>query len=307
MKTYIILAVLIAAVFANSDTSFITFKSKSCEMLGQNYQAEIFQQGESTFLPNLGIMVVQTNVYGLFNTVLHKNSEFHECIAEVSGDEIVTINDPVVQGEPNEERQQWQLKRVNVKTLPLPENYHRFEVSDVPSHVYIIDSGIDGHHVDLKDRMAPADEHKSFTSDICACQAEGATCDCGGHGTHCAGLVASPNAGYNIHTTLHSAKVFNYSGSASYATILQAMDWVIEAHKKHPGELGVVSMSLGGGKNAALNEAVRKIHAAGMFITVAAGNSNKDACTGSPSSAPEAYTVGASEIDDTRAYFSEFG
>jgi len=42
-------------------------------------------------------------------------------------------------------------------------------------------------------------------------------------------------------------------------------------------------------------------------LIVAAGNSNKDSCTGSPSSAPEAFTVGASYIDDYRAYFSEYG
>lgn len=44
-----------------------------------------------------------------------------------------------------------------------------------------------------------------------------------------------------------------------------------------------------------------------MFVTVAAGNSNKDSCSGSPSSAPEAFTVGSSYIDDTRSYFSEYG
>jgi len=246
------------------------------------------------------------DVYNLISSI-HTKSEFHECVHTISKDEIVTLEDTNPSVTPEEAREQWQLKRLNVRKLPLPSSYHRFEVSDVPSHVYIIDSGIDAHHGDLKDRIAPANEHKTFTTDICACKDEGPLCDCGGHGTHCAGLVASPNAGYNVHTTLHSAKVFNYSGSASYATILEAMDWVIQAHKSHAGELGVVSMSLGGGKNAALNAAVKKINDAGMLIVVAAGNSNKDACTGSPSSAPEAFTVGASEIDDSRAYFSEFG
>jgi len=44
-----------------------------------------------------------------------------------------------------------------------------------------------------------------------------------------------------------------------------------------------------------------------MFVVVAAGNSNKDACTGSPSSEPTAFTVGSSSIDDSRSYFSEYG
>jgi len=44
-----------------------------------------------------------------------------------------------------------------------------------------------------------------------------------------------------------------------------------------------------------------------LTVIVAAGNSNKDACTGSPSSSEYAITVGASDIDDNRAYFSEYG
>ncbi|MCP3686480.1 MAG: S8 family serine peptidase, partial [bacterium] len=291
-----------------TDVSFLTFKSKSCENLSQNYQAEMFGTDSETvkYLPNIGVMIVKMDVYKLIKTI-HTKSEFHECIKDISKDEIIKIDDPVIKVSPNEDREQWQLKRINVRKLPLPDKYTRFEVKDVPSHVYVIDSGIDGKHEDFKGRLAPVDEHKTFTSDICACDKDGALCDCNGHGTHCAGLVASPNAGYNLNTTLHSGKVFNWMGSASYAIILESMEWVIEAHKKHSGEAGIVSMSLGGGKNTALNQAVAKIHEAGMLIVVAAGNSDKDSCSGSPSSSPEAYTVGASEIDDSRAYFSEWG
>lgn len=301
MKSVFIIALLIVAVSA--EKSFITFKSKACATLAQSYQVEVFGT-ETKFLENIGVMIVEMDSYNLFNTLLSKH-EVHECIQDISKDEIVTLDYKFE--EPNADREQWQLKRVNVEKVPLPETYSRHEVKDVPSHVYIIDSGIDKAHPDLAPRLAPADQHKAFTTDSCVCNADGPLCDCGGHGTHCAGLVASPQAGYNINTTLHSAKVFNASGSASYATILNAMNWVIEAHKSHLDEVTVVSMSLGGGKNTALNAAVTAIKNAGMFITVAAGNSNKDSCTGSPSSSPDAYTVGASEWDDSRAYFSEFG
>ena len=265
MKTLLI-ALLIAAVSA--EISFISFKTKACENLGLEYKNDIFKNGEATFLPNLGIMMVEMDTYSLFNTLLGKKSEFHECINEVSKNEIVTIEPLELSTSPNATREQWQLKRINVQKLPLPDTYHRFEVKDVPSHVYIIDSGMDKAHPDLTSRLAPEDEHKSFTSDFCACRDDGPLCDCNGHGTHCAGLVASPVAGYNPNTTLHAAKVFNSSGSASYATILSAMDWVIEAHKAHSGELAIVSMSLGGPKNAALNQAVTKVKDAGMFIIV---------------------------------------
>ena len=52
--------------------------------------------------------------------------------------------------------------------------------------------------------------HKGLASDFC-CGSDNMNplCDCNGHGTHCAGDVASETAGYNLHTTLHAVKVFN--------------------------------------------------------------------------------------------------
>ena len=43
-------------------------------------------------------------------------------------------------------------------------------------------------------------------------------------------------------------------GSASYAIILEAMDWSMEVHNKlYSGTAGIVSMSLGGGSSPALD------------------------------------------------------
>ena len=86
------------------------------------------------------------------------------------------------------------------------------------------------------------------------------------------------------------------------------MDWSMEVHNKlYKGTAGIVSMSLGGGSSPALDQAVQNLFDGGMFVVVAAGNSNKDACSGSPSGASAAFTVGSSYIDDTRSYFSEYG
>jgi subtilisin family serine protease len=52
-------------------------------------------------------------------------------------------------------------------------------------------------------------------------------------------------------------------------------------------------MSLGGGMNSTLNTAVENASKAGVTVVVAAGNSNADACTVSPASAPSAVTIGA--------------
>jgi hypothetical protein len=44
-----------------------------------------------------------------------------------------------------------------------------------------------------------------------------------------------------------------------------------------------------------------------VFMAVAAGNDNRDACRYSPASSKLAITVGASTIADDRAYFSNWG
>jgi subtilisin family serine protease len=85
-------------------------------------------------------------------------------------------------------------------------------------------------------------------------------------------------------------------------------------------------MSLGGGKNQAVNDAVSPIIspysstmvilileqvaagvAAGLFFGIAAGNNNRDAANYSPASEPSACTVGASDSADVKASFSNYG
>jgi len=66
-------------------------------------------------------------------------------------------------------------------------------------------------------------------------------------------------------------------------------------------------MSLGGGKSPALDRAVNGAVAAGIHFAVAAGNDNADSCNYSPAAAENAVTVGASALDDSRAYFSNYG
>ena len=66
-------------------------------------------------------------------------------------------------------------------------------------------------------------------------------------------------------------------------------------------------MSLGGGKSAALEQAVANSIADGVTYAVAAGNETEDACTGSPSGLAAAITVGATTNTDARASFSDFG
>jgi subtilisin family serine protease len=66
-------------------------------------------------------------------------------------------------------------------------------------------------------------------------------------------------------------------------------------------------MSLGGSFSSALNTAVTNSIAAGVTYALAAGNSNANACNYSPSSTPNAITVGATTSTDAKSSFSNYG
>lgn len=84
------------------------------------------------------------------------------------------------------------------------------------------------------------------------------------------------------------------------------MQWVAQQHRSKGGP-SVANMSLGGGKSATVDDAVKALVQTGVTVVVAAGNSNTDACTQSPAGSPHAITVGATTRNDVRSSFSNFG
>lgn len=98
----------------------------------------------------------------------------------------------------------------------------------------------------------------------------------------------------------------NCAGSGSYSGIVSGMQWVAQQHRSKGGP-SVANMSLGGGKSATVDDAVKALVQTGVTVVVAAGNSNTDACTQSPAGSPHAITVGATTRNDVRSSFSNFG
>jgi subtilisin family serine protease len=93
------------------------------------------------------------------------------------------------------------------------------------------------------------------------------------------------------------------------AGIVQAVQWALNAGKTDATP-SVASMSLGGGKSQALNDAVdagAKDPTQPLIPVVAAGNNNGDAAQTSPASAPQAICVAASDNTDKKATFSNWG
>ena len=69
----------------------------------------------------------------------------------------------------------------------------------------------------------------------------------------------------------------------------------------------VANLSLGGPASQAIDNSVQQLIDNNIAVSVAAGNSDADACFFSPSRLSSVLTVGASDSNDFRAVFSNYG
>jgi serine protease len=187
----------------------------------------------------------------------------------------------------------WGLDRIDQRNLPL-NNTYGYNANGAGVHVYIIDTGILLTHSDFGGRAV-------FGFDAIN-DGNGHT-DCNGHGTHVSGTVGGATYGVAKGVTLHLVRVLDCNGFGLSSQVIAGVDWVT-AHRIKPA---VANMSLGGGPQPTLDQAVTKSIQAGVTYVIAAGNSNADACNVSPARTPLAITVGASDISDNRASFSNLG
>ncbi|SGZ54518.1 CIC11C00000001770 [Sungouiella intermedia] len=168
---------------------------------------------------------------------------------------------------------------------------------------YVIDTGVFVDHVQFEGRALWGATIPSGDSDT----------DGNGHGTHCAGTIASKDYGVAKKANVVAVKVLRSNGSGSMSDVVKGVEYAAKSHQAaaKAGKKGfkgsTANMSLGGGKSPALDLAVNAAVKAGIHFAVAAGNENQDAANTSPASAELAITVGASTISDARAYFSNYG
>lgn len=264
----------------------------------------------------LTVYKTDTNNYNLFSNTLQE-------LFDIEEDGIMTIPKPI-EGQIKESNiliqrpgqtefevlssVPWHLDRIVKRDLPLNNSYEYdyrgscHKNKDVNIHTYIVDTGIDVEHFEFEGRAKWLANFADDNEDT----------DCNSHGTHCAGLVGSKSYGVCKDANLFAVKVLNCEGSGSYSGILRGLEFVNKRHKAQSKEYAnlksILSMSLGGGYSRAINRAVESlVQSDSMYVVVAAGNENSDACNTSPASAVGILTIMASDEYDNRASFSNYG
>ncbi|MEU3691709.1 S8 family peptidase [Streptomyces narbonensis] len=170
--------------------------------------------------------------------------------------------------------------------------------------VAVLDTGADTEHPDLKGRVTASE---NFTDSETAGDRQG-------HGTHTISTVGGSGAasggkkkGVAPGAQLLNGKVLNDGGSGATSWIIAGMEWAVAQGAD------VVSMSLGSvvptdctdPMSVAAEELAQD---KGTLFVIAAGNSGPTLNTvSSPGCAPSVLTVGATDRDDSTAYFSSRG
>lgn len=169
--------------------------------------------------------------------------------------------------------------------------------------IAVIDTGIDPNHPDLVNKVVS--KYNVFTKDD---QVK----DGAGHGTHTAGIAAAMAdnnegvAGMAPQCGLMIVQVLDANGSGSEDSIAQGIVWAADHGAK------VMTMSLGLYKRSdVVEKALQYALDKDVVLVASAGNSNKknDPVTAPhlPSTYPGVVEVAATDKNDKKAYFSNYG
>lgn len=164
--------------------------------------------------------------------------------------------------------------------------------------VAIVDTGVQSDHPDLKGRLVQGtniiDPSKPPDDDV-------------GHGTHVAGIIAAEVnnnegiAGMTWYTKIMPVKALDSSGAGTTYSVAEGIIWATD----HGAD--VINMSLGNYAEAQfLHDAIKYAYDHGVVLVAASGNDNTDR-PGYPAAYPEVFAVAATNSDESKAEYSNYG
>ena len=127
-----------------------------------------------------------------------------------------------------------------------------------------------------------------------------------GHGTAVAAIIGSRKYGVAKQVNIISVKIMNKMGEGTVDALLRGLQYVNQ-QSKLTGRPSIINLSASSDKDEIIDAAVAETAKMDIPVIVSAGNSGIDACEFSPGRERSAYTVGASNVNDRIAFFSNIG
>lgn len=171
--------------------------------------------------------------------------------------------------------------------------------------VAVIDTGIDATHPDLEGRVLPGGfnvlDNSGNTDDVgngLDDDADGEIDEMVGHGTHVAGIIAqvAPDADILPITALDS------DGAGDAFLLAEAIFYAVDVG------VNVINLSLGSTRDQrVVADSVAEAAESGVMVAAAAGNLDRDQPVEYPAADPNAIGIAATDEDDAKSDFSNFG
>lgn len=184
--------------------------------------------------------------------------------------------------------------------LPAIETIPGWDVTRGSSDVVVavIDTGVDTAHPDLAGNMVDG---------VNMINRQNAPADDVGHGTHVAGIIAAlvnngeGVAGISWYNKVMPIKVLDQTGAGTTYSVAQGIIWAADHGAK------VINLSLGNYADAQfLHDAIRYAYDKDVVLIAASGNDNTQR-PGYPAAYPEVLAVAATDSQQRKASFSNYG
>lgn len=217
---------------------------------------------------------------------------------------------------------QWALRRIGF--TPLSDADSAWHIEDGRDHaviVAVLDTGLDYHHPDL-DRAnvwrnpkevanGIDDDGNGYVDDLIGwnfIDRNNDPWDYSGHGTFVAGIIAAHTgnaegiAGINRGVQIMPLRVMNFLGAGLAVGVAEAIYYAVANGAR------VINLSLGSpGDSAAEARAIQYAIDQGVLVVAAAGNTAEDITGFGPAASTGVVTVAATDTNDERAGFSNWG
>jgi cerevisin len=289
-----IIAILVFSSFieAQNKRYIIGFKKNASTSIASNLDS-IDNTITGTLTNNTDVRIFDGILFGMTAILSGLESVLVRALPNVAFVE----EDGIATGAEIQSGASWGLGRISHSNLLDWNTYDKYNYDPNSGNdvtVYIIDTGVNVNHVDFEGRAVFGANFVRGSSNY----------DENGHGTHCAGTIGSKTYGVAKKARLVSVKVFDKNNRGSWSNVVAGFNWAV---KNARGKKAIISYSGGGGVSQAMDRAASDAYDSGVFVIAAALNDNKDACNYSPGRSNKVLTVGATDINDKKASFSNWG